>query len=600
MPISAACVLGLAGLLATPDLPGVSVSRHGGRVSRVYGRPLATGETARQSAETFLAIDAGILGVEPGDLVAAGPGPDGRHVQPIMYDSGTGDFRFTGFFYTQQRGGVPVYGTALKLIVRNEPGYPLVLAAADLRALGAFRVNAHAPAPAATSRRVIWAGTTNDMGVQPRLADETLVVAGEDKSRVITDAMTGVVLHRESLIHTADVTGVAGAIATTGPAAEHCEGVAAMPLNHLVVEIFGLGSGETDENGAFVIPNAGPNLEFNVFAFLNGRWFDVDNDQGSNAFQTATVTPPAPAVLLFNAANTEHARAEVNAFIHANRIRDFVLEFNPAYPLLDNEAFPISVNRDDFICPGNAWYDSSGGGVLNFCESDGSDPNTAYSAVIYHEYGHHLVHAGGSGQCQYGEGVGDAMSVLMLDDPDIALGIHGGCLTPLRTADIDCQYDETNCTTNCGGPCHACGRLLSSSVWSTRNQLAVTHPADYTGILGGLVVNSILVHVGTEITPDIVIDLLVLDDDDADLCNGTPHSAEITAGFGEHGLFADISGCVPGDVDGDGTVGILDFLILLGAWGPCGMPCPPSCPADIDGNCAVGINDMLLLLANWS
>ncbi len=55
-----------------------------------------------------------------------------------------------------------------------------------------------------------------------------------------------------------------------------------------------------------------------------------------------------------------------------------------------------------------------------------------------------------------------------------------------------------------------------------------------------------------------------------------------------------------GDVDGDGIVGILDFLDLLAAWGPCAAPCPPSCPADLDGDCSVGITDLLTLLAHWS
>ena len=56
---------------------------------------------------------------------------------------------------------------------------------------------------------------------------------------------------------------------------------------------------------------------------------------------------------------------------------------------------------------------------------------------------------------------------------------------------------------------------------------------------------------------------------------------------------------VPGDVDGDGLVGITDFVALLTAWGPCPAPCPPTCPADLDGDCNVGITDFLLLLANW-
>jgi hypothetical protein len=55
----------------------------------------------------------------------------------------------------------------------------------------------------------------------------------------------------------------------------------------------------------------------------------------------------------------------------------------------------------------------------------------------------------------------------------------------------------------------------------------------------------------------------------------------------------------PGDLDGDGMVGITDLLLLLAAWGPCPDPCPPSCAADFDGDCAVGIIDLLVLLANW-
>ncbi len=57
---------------------------------------------------------------------------------------------------------------------------------------------------------------------------------------------------------------------------------------------------------------------------------------------------------------------------------------------------------------------------------------------------------------------------------------------------------------------------------------------------------------------------------------------------------------VLGDLDGDGSVGIVDFLRLLAAWGPCPQPCPPYCPGDIDGDCNVGIVDFLLLLGNWT
>jgi len=55
---------------------------------------------------------------------------------------------------------------------------------------------------------------------------------------------------------------------------------------------------------------------------------------------------------------------------------------------------------------------------------------------------------------------------------------------------------------------------------------------------------------------------------------------------------------LPSDLDGDGIVGIVDFLALLEAWGSC-SDCG-TCPADFDGDCAVGITDFLLLLGNWS
>ncbi|MHC4128726.1 MAG: right-handed parallel beta-helix repeat-containing protein [Planctomycetota bacterium] len=50
----------------------------------------------------------------------------------------------------------------------------------------------------------------------------------------------------------------------------------------------------------------------------------------------------------------------------------------------------------------------------------------------------------------------------------------------------------------------------------------------------------------------------------------------------------------PADVDGDGTVGVLDFLALLAAWGT-----DPGGPPDLDGDHDVGVIDLLILLAAW-
>ena len=52
-------------------------------------------------------------------------------------------------------------------------------------------------------------------------------------------------------------------------------------------------------------------------------------------------------------------------------------------------------------------------------------------------------------------------------------------------------------------------------------------------------------------------------------------------------LFCESAACP--DVDGDGEVGVLDFLGMLAAWGP-----NPGHPADFDGD-----GEVAVLIANW-
>jgi len=52
---------------------------------------------------------------------------------------------------------------------------------------------------------------------------------------------------------------------------------------------------------------------------------------------------------------------------------------------------------------------------------------------------------------------------------------------------------------------------------------------------------------------------------------------------------------IPGDLDGDGTVGVDDLLILLSVWGPCS-----GCDADINDDGLVGVDDLLIMLANFT
>jgi hypothetical protein len=66
----------------------------------------------------------------------------------------------------------------------------------------------------------------------------------------------------------------------------------------------------------------------------------------------------------------------------------------------------------------------------------------------------------------------------------------------------------------------------------------------------------------------------------------------------EFAYTASVVARAPADLDADGEVGMIDFVILLGAWGPC-PELPAACLADLDSDGAVGITDVLGLLAAW-
>jgi hypothetical protein len=75
-------------------------------------------------------------------------------------------------------------------------------------------------------------------------------------------------------------------------------------------------------------------------------------------------------------------------------------------------------------------------------------------------------------------------------------------------------------------------------------------------------------------------------------------------GFTDHTFRIDnitvtrVPASVPGDLNGDGSIGAPDLSILLSAWGPCAPGAP--CPADLNGDGAVGPQDLAALLAAWS
>jgi subtilisin-like proprotein convertase family protein len=509
-----------------------------GRITRIYGETLSTGVTPLQSADRLRERYAPLLGVESDDLVAIG-------TQPVMYLPESGDYKFALVRYRQQFQEIPVFRGELRVLVRNEAGNPAVWAGSSLRdvseiIIGPDRMEApFAPAKEAATRLfpeltrfstpqvVIWAGV-EDMRVEPRVA-WIFRGAGDRASRLfVSDIETGRILYHENLILNVEVSGNVSGLATEGNGTDACGDEIPTPMPYLAVTSGG-DSVFSDAYGDYYFADGGATVE----ATVDGQWFDIINDAGDEE----TVSGPSDSDLLFNAANDdEHVRAQVNAYVQINAARDYTLTYNPAYPDLNGTDVPVHVN--DLICYGSAAYmtndpSSPTGYSFMFCASNDDPPfaNMAFSSVVHHEYCHHLIQVAGSGQDVYGEGMSDSLGVLIMDDPVIGRGYNFDCDSGGRSAVNDLTYP-------CIGDKYYCGQVIAGCIWDTRMKLWHSDPGGYYDILGNLAINAILLHTGGSITPEITIDYLTLDDDDANLSNGTPHYDHINAGFGNHNMAA--------------------------------------------------------------
>jgi hypothetical protein len=540
---------------------------HPDRILRVFGRAFSNGATPVESAERFRAEGAGLFGVNAADLLPTGIFPDGTSSVPLSYDADTGSYRFTMIGYSQHLNGIPVFRSDLRVLVRNEPGFPATLASSSLRDLGdaglALAATAKPVPPSRISdsfllksiggqfrskpsltgkQQVIWAGTDDEV-LEPRLAYQVTAEGGllfdpvnYRKFLYIVDAQTGRILFQENQVCNVDVTGVANASATQGWGADICGDEILEGLPYAKVTAGGV-IGYTDVNGNFTVsvPSTGT---IGVVSALDGLYFKVADSSGTPVSSATGFFTGSPVTVSHNVntADVNYVKrlAQANAYIESNVVRDLIMAMNPAYPVIAGQTgasnFQINVNIANSC---NAFYN---GTSINFYQSGGGCANTAFSTVVHHEFGHHVVASGGSGQGAYGEGMGDVIGVLVSDTSALAIGFNSNCGSGIRNASNSCQYSATACS-SCGSAIHSCGQLLSGCVWDLRTNLLATNPSTYRQITADLAVNSVPLHGNvTTIDAAIAIDFLTLDDTDADIGNGTPHYTEIANAFEGHGI----------------------------------------------------------------
>ena len=177
----------------------------------------------------------------------------------------------------------------------------------------------------------------------------------------------------------------------------------------------------------------------------------------------------------------------------------------------------------------NAHWDSRAG-TINFYSGNSRCANTGLiSDIIYHEWGHGLdAKTGGIRDGAYSEGFGDIMSMLITKSPIVGLGfgLNGRVV---RNVEPDKVYPQ-----DARGGVHAEGMVIGSTFWDLLNEFKKYYTEDEAlAILRKYAFQMIFT---AEKYTDVYDALLVIDDDDADLSNGTPNFCLINEPFSQHGL----------------------------------------------------------------
>lgn len=317
---------------------------------------------------------------------------------------------------------------------------------------------------------------------------------------------------------------------------------------------------------------------FSCFPFTKISVQSGNVREGGTANLTFALPTTEPAREFAIGQMTAHAMV---AQAHTHMASRGVLSMNPPY-------LHVWVQHE-FVSPCNALYDLTYRMIRTPSAMEGC-PNTAFASVMTHEWGHYFAHAimGFSvetpGTRSFHEGYADSLSVLVHDSPLIGPNVQG-CGEAFRDlSNPRCVYpgcpgsNNGRCRTDPNVNIYDRSEILSGVWWDLRQSvgletarllhaewsLATLGPNPGTAPCGG---------VEQAAGPDTLLEVATVDDDDGNLANGTPHSAEICAAFLANGISPD-----PG-------------LTLCGESAP-GSPCL----ADCDTSTGLGIVDIFDLV----
>ncbi|MBI5863383.1 MAG: hypothetical protein HZB38_02500, partial [Planctomycetes bacterium] len=368
--------------------PGVQMTWSGPNIRGFMGVPMTEGATPQAAVDGFWATHQDAFGVANLELAL-------RWANDVSFG------RFTVYAYQQLMNGLPVEYSVGRVLVQSGQTYHVVYAAgifaqppidgfapdvvsADAALASVQTMPEYQGMPIwSVPELVVYAGQEFEMGVGDgrfgapvrawKFVGDNGILEARAKRTFFVNAATGQLIASRSEIHHTDVSGTVRGMGSPGTNPDIASNPpAAMAMPEIRVSITGGSTVYGDSNGAFTIPNAGTTAvtvtsSVATGATTGGRWAYVNNVPGAEITASATVTPPGPAALMFNATPSALNTAQVNAFVHTNLIHNFVTDRSSWTGM--NIVMPNNVNIAS-TC--NAYYDGSS---INFYQAGGGCAN---------------------------------------------------------------------------------------------------------------------------------------------------------------------------------------------------------------------------------
>ncbi|MFQ5906591.1 MAG: M36 family metallopeptidase, partial [bacterium] len=294
-----------------------------------------------------------------------------------------------------------------------------------------------------------------------------------------------------------------------------------MSFAHELVKVIGLDSTATDTWGDYTI-SVGNGGSYRVSSMLCGDYVEVMNEDGPEASHIDSANTNEPHDWTWRAPS-DGLPDEMNVYYHVNRIHDWFRSPPFNFGEMDyrmKATVRYGTNYSNAFYNGRDIYFGEGG-------SGGMRNLALFSDVIYHEYAHgvtdRIYHTQGEMQFEaMMEGFSDYVAATLNNDP--LLG-NGGLYQNRPYARS--LYNDLRFPDDFGMSPHHDGQIIAGAVWDLRSYE------------GAALADSLWFYAlhGEPLTfEDFLLEVLLADDNNGDLSNGTPHDCAIYQAFGRHGL----------------------------------------------------------------